>query len=261
MKTSTTRNAAALPTAPVASRAFVLALGLLAATALAHPTRAMAETSEREQSARTDAAEAGAKADNVLGQVTEAARNLRLSKVPGTIEVRSDRLEFDYRKGSLAYAGNVVVEHSGTTIRADRVSLAFTPGRKPELKNITAEGHVRVDRGKETASGEKAVYDPEAATVVLSENARLGSGPNTLTGERVVVYLAEERAVVESAPGAVEPPPPPPGQLAEPGAPVPSGRVRVVIQPDSVDEIGSDLKGILPDEATRKRGASGEDSP
>ena len=47
-------------------------------------------------------------------------------------------------------------------------------------------------------SGRRAVFDQAKQTVVLSDGAVLHDGPNQVAGERVIVYLKEDRSVVES---------------------------------------------------------------
>ena len=41
------------------------------------------------------------------------------------------------------------------------------------------------------------MFDAGARTVTLSDKARLRDGPNEVAGERVIVFLDEERSVVE----------------------------------------------------------------
>ena len=177
--------------------------------------------------------------EHALSSVAELASNLRLTNVPHPIDVRADSLRFDYGAGRLDYSGNVQVEHGGVTIRADELSVAFTPGAERRLDRITARGKVQVRRADESAFGGLAVYDPGAATIVLSDNARLGSGPNLLPGERVVVYLDEGRATVEgdgsgAGDGAASDSP---GEEAS--------RVRVVIMPETISDSGDGAEGIL----------------
>ena len=66
------------------------------------------------------------------------------------------------------------------------------------IKEIIAEGNVRIRQGTRLAEGRRAVFDQAKQTVVLSDGAVLHDGPNQVAGERVIVYLQEERSVVES---------------------------------------------------------------
>ncbi|RMF25020.1 MAG: hypothetical protein D6760_02040 [Deltaproteobacteria bacterium] len=141
---------------------------------------------------------------DVIARVAEAAQGLRFGKhLPGDVEVTSDRMTFDYKRGTLVYTGHVRVLHKDIRLRSDRIDVVFEPGRTDSLRSITATGHVEVVRGDETATGNTAVYDPGRATLTLSGNARLGSGRHRVEGQRVVVYLDEGRAVVEGGGGPV----------------------------------------------------------
>jgi lipopolysaccharide export system protein LptA len=56
---------------------------------------------------------------------------------------------------------------------------------------------VRIDQGDRWATGGRAVYDQVRRTLVLSESPVLHDGPNQIAGDRVVVYLDQNRSVVE----------------------------------------------------------------
>ena len=180
------------------------------------------------------------KADEMLGSVAGIARNLELADVPSPIDISADRLEFDYERGTLKYEGRVTVEHAGARINAASLEVSFDPGEKRSLKKITARGDVEVLRGDESARGELAEYDPAAGVIVLSQNARLGSGTNSLAGERVVVYLKEGRAVVQGRAG-VDGQTPASGETPAVGA-TGTGRVRVVIMPETLEKKADDKK-------------------
>jgi lipopolysaccharide transport protein LptA len=66
-----------------------------------------------------------------------------------------------------------------------------------KIKEVVAEGHVRIHKGDRLAEGRRAVFDQAKQTIVLSDGAVLHEGPNQVAGDRIVVYLQEERSVVE----------------------------------------------------------------
>ena len=65
------------------------------------------------------------------------------------------------------------------------------------VQNIVAVGNVRIDQGARWAVGGHAVFDQGQRTLVLTENPVLHDGPNVVAGDRVVVYLDENRSIVE----------------------------------------------------------------
>jgi lipopolysaccharide export system protein LptA len=65
------------------------------------------------------------------------------------------------------------------------------------VQNIVAVGNVRIDQGARWAVGGQAVFDQGQRTLVLTENPVLHDGPNVVAGDRVVVFLDENRSIVE----------------------------------------------------------------
>jgi lipopolysaccharide export system protein LptA len=138
------------------------------------------------------------------------------------VTVTSDRLEFDYKKNVVVYSGSVNAEQGDLKIKSDELRITLKPRSEPEQKpegdapdgaearaaenvdeesarvqEIVASGNVRIDQGGRWAVGGKAVFDQEARTFVLTDHPVLHEGPNEVAGDRVVVYLDEDRSVVE----------------------------------------------------------------
>ena len=58
-------------------------------------------------------------------------------------------------------------------------------------------GNVRIDNGARYATGGRAIFDQGRRTLVLTETPVLHDGQNEVAGDRVIVYLDEDRSVVE----------------------------------------------------------------
>jgi lipopolysaccharide export system protein LptA len=65
------------------------------------------------------------------------------------------------------------------------------------VQNIVAVGNVHIYQGTRWAVGGHAVFDQGLRTLVLTENPVLHDGPNVVAGDRVVVFLDENRSIVE----------------------------------------------------------------
>jgi lipopolysaccharide export system protein LptA len=115
------------------------------------------------------------------------------------IRVSADVLEFDYKSRVLVYRGGVEVTQGDLALRSKTLTVYFDERAvgRDRLKNIVAEGEVRIGKGARFATGGRAVFDQASQTVTLSEDAVLHDGENRVAGERVVVYLDEGRSVVE----------------------------------------------------------------
>jgi lipopolysaccharide export system protein LptA len=144
-------------------------------------------------------------------------QGLSLGSGKGPVRIDSDSLELDYKGSLVTYTGNVHVAQGDIIMTSDRLSITYDPDavRRPDqadapkpkaaggndterIKQIVAEGNVKIRQGNRLAEGRRAVFDQAKQTVVLSDGAVLHDGPNQVAGERVIVYLQEERSVVES---------------------------------------------------------------
>jgi lipopolysaccharide export system protein LptA len=136
------------------------------------------------------------------------------------ITVTSDGLEFDYKRRVLTYRGRVKATQGDMKLEADSLTIYLAEGAGSELREVVARGNVRLTKGERWATGGEAVFDQTRRTAVLSKNAVLHDGPSQVVGERVVVYLDEERSVVEGGSGgrvtAVLVPPASDGNVAAP---------------------------------------------
>jgi lipopolysaccharide export system protein LptA len=123
--------------------------------------------------------------------------NLSLTSDRGPVHIRADQLEFDYRTSVLTYRGGVTVKQADLTLNSNVLRVTLDPKATDQLREVVAEGEVQIAKGKRRASGGRAVFDQASRTIVLTDRATLRDGPNEVAGERVVVYLDEERSVIE----------------------------------------------------------------
>jgi lipopolysaccharide export system protein LptA len=138
------------------------------------------------------------------------ATGLGKSKEP--IVVTSDRLEYDYRGNVVVYRGAVQATQGRLKITSDTLTVTFADGKdgasapqgglalgggSAQLKEIVAAGNVRIEDGTRWATGGRAVFDQTNRTLVLSEAPMMHDGANEVLGDRVIVYLDEDRSVVE----------------------------------------------------------------
>jgi lipopolysaccharide export system protein LptA len=120
------------------------------------------------------------------------------------ITITSDTLEYDYKANVVVYRGDVNAVQGEIKLRSDRLTVTLErEGGKAEgegktrVRDIVAVGNVRVDNGTRWATGGKAIFDQTKRTLSLIDGPVLHDGVNEVLGERVVVYLDEDRSVVE----------------------------------------------------------------
>lgn len=125
------------------------------------------------------------------------------------ITVTSDTLEYDYKANVVVYRGTVQATQGDVTLRSDTLTVTLEraedasgadgvpSGGGSRLREIVAVGNVRIDNGTRWATGGRAIFDQGRRTLVLTEKPVLHDGQNEVAGDRVVVYLDEDRSVVE----------------------------------------------------------------
>jgi len=127
------------------------------------------------------------------------------------IQIVSDRLEAFSEKKMVVFSGNAVATQGDKSIRSDRISLFYRKGAPDkaaksvkiqedagELERMEANGHVRVTQGDRIVTGDEAVFYQDQQKVVMIGNAIMKEGKNIIRGQKIVVFLDENRGVVEA---------------------------------------------------------------
>ncbi|MHB8769598.1 MAG: lipopolysaccharide transport periplasmic protein LptA [Syntrophales bacterium] len=126
------------------------------------------------------------------------------------IHITADRLDAYSEKRMVVFSGNAVATQGGRTIRADRLTLHYKEGKKPaggtagqpegtgNIERVEATGHVTVTEGERIVTGETAVFDQDARKITMTGSAVMREGANVIRGDRIVVFLDENRGVVDS---------------------------------------------------------------
>ena len=138
------------------------------------------------------------------------------SKEP--ITITSDNLEYQYKDGIIIYRGDVLAVQGEIKVRSNELHITLQKSDDPanggkasaakaaddlgdtdtsKVQEVIATGSVRIDQGTRWAVGGKATFDQLNRTLVLTENPVLHDGPNEVAGDRVIVYLDEDRSIVE----------------------------------------------------------------
>jgi lipopolysaccharide export system protein LptA len=125
------------------------------------------------------------------------------------IQIVSDRLDAYNEKRMVVFSGNAVATQGERTIRADVLTLYYKEGKKPaapsnaesegpgELERVEAKGHVTISEGDRIVTGEEGIYEQDTQKITMTGNAILREGANIIRGDKVVVFLNENRGMVE----------------------------------------------------------------
>ncbi|MDP2838868.1 MAG: lipopolysaccharide transport periplasmic protein LptA [Syntrophales bacterium] len=126
------------------------------------------------------------------------------------IQIVSDRMDAYNEKRMVVFSGNAVATQGARTIRAERLTLYYRDDQKKtgwssvgggtgNLERMEAKGHVTITEGERVVTGEEAVFEQDAQKITMTGNAVLREGDNIVQGDRIVVFLNENRGVVEGA--------------------------------------------------------------
>ena len=143
------------------------------------------------------------------GALAETKQKPRIEKNQ-PIQIVSDRLDAYNEKRMIVFSGNAVATQGARTIRADRLTFYYkesskTAGRSTaevegtgNLERVEAKGNVTITEGDRVVTGEDAVFEQDIQMITMTGSAVLREGANIVRGDRVVVFLDENRGVVES---------------------------------------------------------------
>jgi lipopolysaccharide export system protein LptA len=127
------------------------------------------------------------------------------------IQIVSDRLDAYNEKRMVVFSGNAIATQGARTIRTDRLTLYYKENRKTsvrtaaevegtgDLEKVEAKGHVTITEGERVVTGDEAVFEQDIQKITMTGDAVLREGVNIVRGDRIVVFLDENRGVVESA--------------------------------------------------------------
>ena len=136
--------------------------------------------------------------------ICKEAKNTK-KKPSQAIRITSDKMEAFDQKGTVVFTGNVVAKKGNLTIYADRLEVFYDQvktadnKKKRRLKKIVFMGHLKIVQGRRKATAKEAIYYKPQEKIVLLKNAQVWDGPNTIKGDKIVLYVNENRSVVESS--------------------------------------------------------------
>jgi lipopolysaccharide export system protein LptA len=138
----------------------------------------------------------------------------QLSTNGGPVAYSADGLEYFDDQRKLILTGKVEVAQNDSTLRADRLTLFFTPTggaaaapgqgfASNDIQRMLAEGNVYYIRPEQTAHGNQAVYEAGADTITFTGNVVVASDENVIRGETMVLQVGAKRTTVKpgAAPG------------------------------------------------------------
>ena len=141
--------------------------------------------------------------ENGPASASAAARNVALRRpAPRPLTIRADGLELLYENRKASYRGNVQLQTEDTVLRADRMTVYFSPrpsGRESQIDHAVADGHVVATQPGRGATGEHGEYFAGQGKVVLR-----GGSPTlydekrgSTTGQSLTFFIHDDRLLVD----------------------------------------------------------------
>jgi len=119
------------------------------------------------------------------------------SKAP--INIKSDSMSLDYQNHSVLWTGNVHATQADAQLTSDQLRVNYFDKDFKQMKDMVADGNVRLSQGTRWATGKHGVMDQTKRTVVLTGSPVAHDGNDQITGCKITVYLNTSQSVVDCA--------------------------------------------------------------
>jgi lipopolysaccharide transport protein LptA len=119
------------------------------------------------------------------------------SKAP--IYIKSTSMSLDYTNHSVLWTGNVHATQADSQLTSDQLRVNYFDKDFKQMKDMVADGNVRLSQGTRWATGKHGVMDQTKRTVILTGSPVAHDGNDQITGCKITVYLNTSQSVVDCA--------------------------------------------------------------
>lgn len=105
-------------------------------------------------------------------------------------------MELQDRADRVVLTGGVTATQAGLTLKASRVTAAYTSGNGIDVNRLDAVGGVTITKDDLRATSNSAIYDLDSKLITLIGNVHLVQGANRLNGGRLVIDLTAGRSTL-----------------------------------------------------------------
>ncbi len=139
------------------------------------------------------------------------------SKAP--IYIKSKSMSLDYQNHSVLWVGDVHATQADSQLTSDQLRVNYFDKDFKQMKDMVADGNVRLSQGTRWATGQHGVMDQTKRTVILTGSPVAHDGNDQITGCKITVFLNTSQSVVDCAHAVLFPhSDASPGATQEPGA-------------------------------------------
>lgn len=119
------------------------------------------------------------------------------------IEIAANTLEVMQEKNQAIFSGNVIATQGSITMKSTRMTVFYKGGGEGVMGNgiskIVADGGVFFTSPRETAQGNRAVYDVNRKQINMVGNVILTRDKNILKGTQLTYNLATGKSTLSAA--------------------------------------------------------------
>jgi lipopolysaccharide export system protein LptA len=116
------------------------------------------------------------------------------SNAPVTFDAGA--IELQDRADRVILTGGVTASQAGLTMRAARVTAAYSSNGGIDVNRLDATGGVTITKDDLRATSSSAIYDLDSDLITLLGNVQLTQGANRLNGGRIVIDLNSGRSTI-----------------------------------------------------------------
>ncbi len=131
------------------------------------------------------------------------AQSIRNHNSNAPVNFAAESMELQDRADRVVLSGGVTATQAGLTLKANRVTAAYTSNGGVDVNRLDATGGVIITKDDLRATSSSAIYDLDSSLITLIGNVKLVQGSNRLAGGRLVIDLNSGRSTINGggAPG------------------------------------------------------------
>jgi lipopolysaccharide transport protein LptA len=145
------------------------------------------------------AAGAGTKLASNPPQPGGAFGGMQFGNNKAPIDIKSKSMSLDYQNHSVLWVGNVRATQADAQLTSDQLQVNYLDKDFKQMKDMVADGNVRLSQGTRWATGKHGVMDQTKHTVVLTGSPVAHDGNDQITGCKITVFLNTSQSVVDCA--------------------------------------------------------------
>jgi lipopolysaccharide export system protein LptA len=166
----------------------------------------VATTGKKSKKAKSDKTDSDANTKVASNPPTDGGfAGLQFGNSKSPIDIKSESMSLDYEHHAILWTGHVHANQANAQLTSDKLHVNYFDKDFKQMKDIVAEGNVRISQGTRWATGDHGVMDQTKHTMVLTGSPVVHDGTDQITGSKITVYLDNGRSVVEGAHAVIFP--------------------------------------------------------